>query len=85
MGQLAIRAQVPRFGHDNSFDVVAIHGVGGVVGMLMIGLVGTTAVNPSGVDGLFHGGDPQLLGVRQWRWAPPSGTPSSSPRCWPGW
>ena len=35
--QLAIRLKY-RLGYDDSLDVVAIHGVGGLVGMLMIGL-----------------------------------------------
>lgn len=45
-----------RFGFDDSLDVVAVHGVGGLVGMLMIGLFATRAVNPAGADGLLYGG-----------------------------
>jgi Amt family ammonium transporter len=59
--QLAIRLKY-KLGYDDSLDVVAIHGVGGVVGMLMIGLVGTAAVNASGADGLFYGGGLLQLG-----------------------
>jgi Amt family ammonium transporter len=59
--QLAIRLKY-KLGYDDSLDVVAIHGVGGVVGMLMIGLVGTSAVNDLGADGLFYGGGGLQLG-----------------------
>jgi Amt family ammonium transporter len=53
---------------DDSLDVVGVHLVGGIIGALMIGLVGT-AKSPQGVDGLFgdmnglfYGGDATLLG-----------------------
>jgi len=53
---------------DDSLDVVGVHLVGGVIGALMIGLVGTDK-SPQGVDGLFgdmnglfYGGDLTLLG-----------------------
>ncbi|QKT07337.1 ammonium transporter [Gordonia sp. X0973] len=44
-----------RWRYDDSLDVVGVHFVGGVVGMLMIGLVGSKST-PGGVDGLFYGG-----------------------------
>jgi Amt family ammonium transporter len=54
---------------DDSLDVVGVHLVGGLVGTLMIGLVGTTSSPqgkdgffPAGTDGLFYGGDLTLLG-----------------------
>ncbi|WP_232662707.1 ammonium transporter [Pseudonocardia sp. TRM90224] len=59
--QLAIRLKY-RLGYDDSLDVVAIHGVGGLVGMLLIGLFGTTAVNEAGADGLLYGGGLGQLG-----------------------
>jgi ammonium transporter, Amt family len=59
--QLAIRLKY-RFGYDDSLDVVALHGVGGLVGMVLIGLFGTTAVNPGGADGLLYGGGAAQLG-----------------------
>jgi len=53
---------------DDSLDVVGVHLVGGLVGTLMIGLVGTNT-SPQGViglfgemNGLFYGGDLTLLG-----------------------
>src|SRR4051795_2962656 len=51
-----------RLRYDDSLDVVAIHGVGGLVGMLLLGLVATDAVNPAGADGLLYGGGLAQLG-----------------------
>jgi len=50
-----------RFGYDDSLDVVGVHLVGGIVGVLGIGLIGTAAA-PTGVDGLFYGGGVDQLG-----------------------
>ena len=49
-----------RFGYDDSLDVVGIHGVGGVIGTLLLGVFASTAVNPAGVDGLLAGSAIQL-------------------------
>jgi Amt family ammonium transporter len=43
-------------------DVVGVHGVGGVIGMLGIGILATTSVNAAGQDGLLAGGGFTLLG-----------------------
>ena len=48
-------------GVDDALDVFAVHGVGGIWGALATGLFATTAVNPAGFDGLFHGNPSQLL------------------------
>jgi Amt family ammonium transporter len=48
---------------DDSLDVVGVHLVGGLVGALLIGLVGT-AKAPQGADGLFYGGGFDLLWVQ---------------------
>ena len=50
-----------KFNYDDSLDVVGVHGVGGIVGMLAIGLIGTTAVNELGGNGLLVSGSPSLL------------------------
>ena len=52
-----------RLGYDDALDVVGVHYVGGVIGMLFVGLAATTAVN-SGIarEGLFYGGGAGLLG-----------------------
>jgi len=44
-----------RWGYDDSLDVVGIHGVGGVFGVLATGLFASKAVNPGGADGLLAG------------------------------
>lgn len=49
-----------RFGYDDSLDVVGIHGVGGVIGTLLLGVFASTAVNPGGPDGLLAGNAMQL-------------------------
>ena len=50
-----------RLGYDDSLDVVGIHGVGGAVGTLLLGIFATKAVNPGGVDGLLAGSSAQLV------------------------
>ena len=46
-----------RLGYDDSLDVVALHGVGGLLGTVLIGLLASAKVNPAvGVNGLFYGG-----------------------------
>ncbi len=44
-----------KFGYDDSLDVVGIHGVAGVLGMLLTGLLASKAVNASGANGLMFG------------------------------
>lgn len=51
-----------RFGYDDSLDVFAIHGVGGVLGMVLLGLFAQHAVNVAGANGLFFGGGLRVLG-----------------------
>ncbi len=50
-----------RFNYDDSLDVVGIHGVGGFVGMIGIGLLASSAANAAGGNGLFVSGNPDLL------------------------
>lgn len=49
-----------KFRYDDSLDVVGIHGVGGVFGLLAAGLFASKLVNPGGADGLFFGNPSQL-------------------------
>ena len=50
-----------KFGYDDSLDVVGVHGVGGILGMLAIGLLATVTANAAGANGLFfNGGATQL-------------------------
>ena len=50
-----------RLNYDDSLDVVGVHFVGGVVGVLLIGVL-ATSVMTGGPQGLFSGGDSGLLG-----------------------
>jgi len=50
-----------KFGYDDSLDVVGVHGVGGILGMISIGLIATVTANEAGANGLFFsGGTTQL-------------------------
>ena len=50
-----------KLGYDDSLDVVGVHGVGGILGMLAIGLIATVTANEAGANGLFfNGGTTQL-------------------------
>jgi Amt family ammonium transporter len=50
-----------KLGFDDSLDVFAVHGVGGILGMLATGFFATLAVNSGGADGLIYGGGMQVL------------------------
>jgi Amt family ammonium transporter len=50
-----------KLGFDDSLDVFAVHGVGGILGMLFVGVFASLAVNPAGADGLIAGNGAQLL------------------------
>lgn len=49
-----------KIGYDDALDVVGIHGIGGIVGILATGLFASKAVNPAGADGLFFGNPAQF-------------------------
>jgi Amt family ammonium transporter len=60
---LAVEAKF-RLGYDDSLDVVGVHGVCGIVGMIAVGLLATTIADPAiAHQGLFINGNPHLLGV----------------------
>jgi len=42
-------------GWDDALDVWGVHGVGGSLGILCLGLLATTAINPAGANGWFYG------------------------------
>jgi Amt family ammonium transporter len=52
-----------KLGYDDSLDVVGIHGVGGIFGVLATGVLASKAINPGGADGLLSG-NPGFLGVQ---------------------
>jgi Amt family ammonium transporter len=41
---------------DDALDVWGVHGVGGALGVILLGVLGSLAVNPAGADGLLNGG-----------------------------
>ena len=45
-----------KMGWDDALDVWGVHGVGGLLGTVLLGLYASKAINPNGADGLFFGG-----------------------------
>ncbi|MBK9474546.1 MAG: ammonium transporter [bacterium] len=41
---------------DDALDVWGVHGVGGALGIILLGVFGSVAINSAGADGLIHGG-----------------------------
>lgn len=41
---------------DDALDVWGVHGVGGTIGVILLGVFGSTVINPAGADGLIYGG-----------------------------
>ena len=44
-----------RRGWDDALDVWGVHGVGGFLGIVLLGIFATTAFNPAGTEGLLRG------------------------------
>ncbi|MGE5415634.1 MAG: ammonium transporter [Acidobacteriota bacterium] len=44
-----------KFGYDDSLDVFGIHGVGGVIGSVCLGIMASRTINSAGSDGLMYG------------------------------
>lgn len=45
-----------KLGWDDALDVWGVHGVGGILGVMLTGVFATTAINSSGANGLLYGG-----------------------------
>src|SRR4051812_32756186 len=45
-----------KMGWDDALDVWGVHGIGGCLGVIMLGMLGSKAMNAAGADGLFNGG-----------------------------
>ena len=60
-GLLLGRRAEEQLGWDDALDVWGVHGVGGALGMIMLGVLGSKPVNPAGADGLLYGGGDVLL------------------------
>ncbi len=54
VGYLAI-AYKNKKGWDDALDVWGVHGMGGLTGILMLGLLASKAINLQGANGLFYG------------------------------
>jgi len=48
-------------GWDDALDVWGVHGIGGVLGTICLGVFAAKAVNPAGADGLINGGSTFLM------------------------
>jgi ammonium transporter, Amt family len=44
-----------KLGWDDALDVWGVHGVGGMIGIIFLGIFGTVAVNAAGSNGLLYG------------------------------
>jgi ammonium transporter, Amt family len=55
----ALNAKV-KFRYDDSLDAFGVHGVGGTLGTVMVGVFASTAINAGGADGLLYGNPRQL-------------------------
>ena len=58
---LAIGVLKARLNYDDSLDTFGVHGVGGIVGVLLTGVFASAAVNPAGTDGLFRNHPLQMV------------------------
>jgi Amt family ammonium transporter len=54
---------IKKLGVDDTLDVFACHGLGGMTGAILTGVFATTSVNPAGRDGLLYG-NVGLLGAQ---------------------
>jgi len=50
-----------KFSYDDSLDAFGVHGVGGALGTICVGLFASKTINPAGADGLFFGNAQQLF------------------------
>jgi len=58
---LAVLLKVKAFGYDDSLDVFGIHGIGGLTGALLTGLLASAVVNPDAGNGLLYGNPNQFM------------------------
>ncbi|MEZ5334084.1 MAG: hypothetical protein R2741_02010 [Methanolobus sp.] len=45
-----------KLGWDDALDVWGVHGMGGVLGTILLGVFGSSAINANAADGLLYGG-----------------------------
>ena len=51
-----------QMGCDDALDVWGVHGIGGVLGTLLLGVFASSVINPGAPDGIIYGGSFALLG-----------------------
>jgi len=51
-----------RMGWDDALDVWGVHGIGGVLGTLLLGVFASSVINPGAPDGIIYGGSFELFG-----------------------
>jgi Amt family ammonium transporter len=61
LSNLVANWRASRMIFDDTLDVFACHGISGIWGSVATGLFASTAINPSGPNGLFFGNPHQLL------------------------
>ena len=61
IGYYCIILRTKKMGVDESLDVWAVHGMGGVWGAIATGIFASAAVNPAGANGLLAGNGMQVL------------------------
>jgi ammonium transporter, Amt family len=52
-----------RLNWDDALDVWGVHGIGGLLGILLLGVLADKSVNPAGTDGLLNG-NPAFLSTQ---------------------
>ena len=53
VGEMALKNKL---GWDDALDVWGVHGVGGFIGIIFLGIFAAKSWNPAGADGLLQGG-----------------------------
>jgi Amt family ammonium transporter len=51
-----------QMGWDDALDVWGVHGIGGILGTLLLGVFASSVINPGAPDGIIYGGSFALLG-----------------------
>jgi Amt family ammonium transporter len=51
----------PRLGYDDSLDAFGVHGVGGLIGTICVGIFASLAINDAGANGLLFGNSKQFF------------------------
>ncbi len=58
---LAVSFLKPKFGYDDSLDAFGVHGIGGILGVIVTGFFASILINPNGANGLLYGNGNQVL------------------------